>query len=75
MRIPGARYNWSVDVWVRRCATFSEERDADREFWKRMTPAARISALEELRAEWRETLDDGHQGLRRTVRLLQRQAR
>jgi hypothetical protein len=60
-----------VDVWVRRCASFEEEQRADREFWRAMTPAARIEALEELRELWRTSTGDTHEGLRRTVRVLQ----
>jgi hypothetical protein len=64
-----------MDVWVRRCASFEEEQRADRQFWRQMTPEARIQALEELRAQWRTTAGDGHEGLRRTVRVLQRPRR
>jgi hypothetical protein len=55
-----------VDVWVRRCASFEEEQRAEA-----MTPAARIEALEELRELWRTSTGDAHEGLRRTVRVLQ----
>jgi hypothetical protein len=68
-------YNRSVKAWVRKCSDFDEERAADREFWAQMTPSERVSALEELRAQWKSTSADGHEGLRRTVRVLQRPAR
>ena len=65
-----------TEVWVRRCADFDEEQRADREFWARTTPTERITALEELRAQWKSAMsDDGHEGLRRTVRVLQRETR
>ena len=69
------RYNQRVAVWVRKCANFAEDRQADREFWAQLTPAERISALEELRAQWIATIDHGDEGLRRTVRVLERAKR
>ena len=69
------RYNWPVTLWVRKCANFAEDRQADREFWAQLTPAERISALEELRAQWIASIDNGDQGLRRTVRVLERAPR
>ena len=44
-------------MWVRKCANFAEDRQADREFWAQLTPAERISALEDLRAQWIATID------------------
>ncbi|MBA3888275.1 MAG: hypothetical protein H0X67_21500 [Acidobacteria bacterium] len=62
-------------MWVRKCASFDEERLADREFWAQMTPEARIAALEELRAQWASMNGHGDEGLRRTVCVLQRPRR
>jgi hypothetical protein len=58
-------------VWVRKCASFEEERAADREFWARLTPDARVAAVDELRAQWAAMSGHGHEGLRRTVRVLE----
>jgi hypothetical protein len=65
----------AVEIWVRKCSSFEEERQADREFWATMTGDARVSAVDELRAEWATTSGHGHEGLRRTVRRIQRPAR
>jgi hypothetical protein len=62
-------------IWIRRCASFDEERAADREFWAQLTPAERIAAVEELRAQWASMSGHGHEGLRRTVRVLERPRR
>lgn len=70
-----ADYNPHMDVWVRKCASFEDERAADREFWARMTPAARIDVVEELRARWSSMRGDGHEGLRRTACVLERTVR
>lgn len=61
-----------MDLWVRKCTSFEEERAADREFWAQITPDARVAALDEMRAEWAARNADGEHGLRRTVRILQR---
>ncbi len=71
----GNRYNWSMQVWVRKCASFAEEREADREFWRQTTPDARVAAVEELRAQWAALRGERHEGLRRTVRVLERPKR
>ncbi len=34
-----------MELWVRKCASFVEERVADREFWRQMTPDERVDAL------------------------------
>jgi hypothetical protein len=68
-------YNQPMQVWVRKCASFDEDRDADREFWARMTPAERIAAVDELRAQWASMSGHGHEGLRRAVRMLERPPR
>jgi len=64
-----------MDVWVRKCSSFEEERRADREFWQRMTPDERVAVVEELRREWWELHGDGGpQRLRRAVRVLEPKA-
>jgi hypothetical protein len=59
-----------MKVWVRKCASFAEERAADREFWAEMSPDDRVAAVEELRAQWAAMRGEDHEGLRRTVRVL-----
>jgi hypothetical protein len=60
-----------MNLWVRRCASFAEEREADREFWRQLTPDERVAAVDELRAQWAVMRGQHHEGLRRTVRVLQ----
>lgn len=66
-----------VEIWVRKCSSFEEERRADREFWAALTPEQRVAAVEELRQEWARTrgTDEDLQGLRRSARVLQRTRR
>ena len=59
-----------MEIWLRRCASFDEEREADAEFWSRFTPDERVSVLEEMRREWLERNGRVDEGLRRTVRKL-----
>ena len=60
-----------TDVWVRKCDSFEEERLADREFWQAMTPDARVAMVEDLRRQWVKLQGVRHEGLRRTVRVLE----
>lgn len=64
-----------MEKWVRKCASFEEERQADREFWATMTGDARVSAVDELRAEWATTSGNGYERLRRVIRRVQRPER
>jgi hypothetical protein len=64
-----------VALWVRKCASFAEERAADRDFWRQMTPDERVAAVNELRAQWASLTGEGHEGFRRTVRVLERAER
>jgi hypothetical protein len=41
-----------VTIWFRRCATFEEEAEADRDYWQQYSPDERIAQIEELRAHW-----------------------
>ena len=59
-----------MERWVRTCASFDEEREADREFWARVTPDERVSAVESLRQQWLSMTGQRDEGLRRTVRVL-----
>ena len=68
-------YNDAVGLWIRKCASFAEERAADREFWRQMTPDERVAAVEELRAQWAALRGSSHEGFRRTVRVLERAQR
>ncbi|MCA1734014.1 MAG: hypothetical protein LC732_10490 [Acidobacteria bacterium] len=59
-----------MDIWLRRCASFAEEAEADAEFWRRFTPGERVSILEQMRREWLESNGRVDEGLRRTARVL-----
>ena len=58
-------------VWVRKCDSFEQEKHADREFWHAMTPDARVAVVEDLRRQWATLQGVDHEGLRRTVRVLE----
>jgi hypothetical protein len=60
-----------TDFWVRKSGSFGEDRRADREFWLAASPDARIQAVEELRQHWAKLKGVSHEGLRRTVRVLE----
>ena len=62
-------------LWVRKCASFAEERAADREFWQRLEPDARVAAVGELRAQWLVLTGARDEGLRRIIRVLERPPR
>jgi hypothetical protein len=57
-------------IWVRKSVSFDEDRRADREFWRAASAAARIQAVEQLRQHWAKLKGVSHEGLRRTVRVL-----
>jgi hypothetical protein len=59
-----------VETWVRTCASFEEEREADRQFWARLTPDERVAAVESLRQQWLKMTGQRDERLRRTVRVL-----
>jgi hypothetical protein len=58
----------AMDIWLRRCLSFEEEADADREFWARFSPDERVSILEQMRREWLERNGRVDEGLRRVAR-------
>ena len=64
-----------VTVWVRKCSSFAEEREADREFWAAMSPDARVALVEQLRQEWAQISGRPLERLRRIVCVLERQER
>jgi hypothetical protein len=39
-------------VWLRRCASFAEESDADRDYWSHFAPDERVALIADLRREW-----------------------
>jgi hypothetical protein len=41
-----------MTVWLRRCASFAEEAEADREYWSAFTPDERVALIADLRQEW-----------------------
>ena len=59
-----------MEIWVRKCSSFEEEQEADREFWAKLTPEQRVAAVEELRMQGMGPQDECVEGLRRTVRVL-----
>jgi hypothetical protein len=62
-------------VWLRKCASFEEDRQADREFWAAFTPDARVALVEQIRQDWTRISGQPLERLRRTVRVLEREAR
>ena len=46
-----------MDIWVRKCRSFEEEQEADREFWRQLAPSQRIAIVEDLRQ--REDSEEG----------------
>jgi hypothetical protein len=41
-----------MTVWLRRCASFAEEAEADREYWSVFAPDERVALIADLRQEW-----------------------
>ena len=41
-----------MTVWLRRCASFEEEAEADREYWSGFSPDERVTLIADLRQEW-----------------------
>jgi hypothetical protein len=60
------------NVWIRRCSSPAEAEEADREFWAQMTGDERVEALEQMRRDAWKVTGERLQGLRRTVRILDR---
>ena len=60
-----------ADVWVRKLSSFEDDRRADREFWRAVSPDARVAAVEDLRRQWARFQGVDDEGLRRTVRVLE----
>ena len=59
-----------TDVWVRKSDSFEDDRRANRAFWRAASAEARIAAVEQLRHHWAQLQGVSHEGLRRTVRVL-----
>ena len=57
-------------IWVRKYASFAEEREADREFRATMTPDAPVAAFERLRKEWALISGRPEKRRRKTARVL-----
>ncbi len=68
-------YNATMEGWVRRCSSFAEEADADREFWAGMTANERVAVVEQMRNEWWDRNGGRDEGLRRVVRVLRKAQR
>jgi hypothetical protein len=58
-------------VWLRRHESFAEEARADREFWASMTPDQRVAVIDQLIIDWLRLRGAGHEGLRRSARVLE----
>lgn len=58
-------------IWIRKCSSFEEEAEADREFWERMTGQERVEALEEMRQESWKVTGERVEGLRRVARVVE----
>jgi hypothetical protein len=41
-----------MPVWLRRCASFAEEAEADRDYWSAFTADERVALIADLRQEW-----------------------
>lgn len=60
-----------ADVWIRKLDSFDDAQRADREFWRSVSPDARVAAVEDLRKQWAVLQGANDEGLRRTVRVLE----
>lgn len=41
-----------MPLWLRRCASFAEESEADRDYWSHFAPDERVALIADLRREW-----------------------
>ena len=44
--------------WLRICASFEEEAEADREYWQQFSPVERVALIEQMREEWAAMTDE-----------------
>lgn len=70
VRRPCVGYDDAVTLWIKRASSFEEEAEADVEFYRSMSPQERVDLLEQMRADWIESQNEGDEGLRRTVRRI-----
>jgi hypothetical protein len=47
-----------VKPWVRVCASFEEEAQADRDYWQQFSPGARVALINQMREEWASMTDE-----------------
>lgn len=40
------------EVWFRKCSSFEEEAEADREYWAQFSPDEKVALIEELKNRW-----------------------
>ncbi|HBL27830.1 MAG TPA: hypothetical protein DD490_13410 [Acidobacteria bacterium] len=59
------------DIWLRKCSSFEEEEEADREFWAQMTGNERVQVLEQMRRDAWKVTGERPQGIRKVARILQ----
>ena len=57
-------------VWLRRCASYAEEAEADAEFWEQLGADGRVAVTEQMRREHSQADEPNEPGLRRVVRVL-----
>lgn len=60
------------EVWLRKGSSFTEDEEADREFWEQMTGRERVEVLEEMRREAWKVTGEPLEGLRRVIRVVER---
>lgn len=61
------------EIWVRKCSSWEEEAEADREFWARMSPGERVETVESIRLDLFAMRGESEERLRRVARVLRRE--
>lgn len=61
------------EIWVRKCSSWEEEAEADREFYARMSPGERVEAVESIRQDLFAMRGESEERLRRVARVLRRE--
>ena len=60
-------------IWVNKAKSFSDASDFDNEYYRKMSPEARLSELQELRENSfipEDDLDESRKGFRRSFRII-----
>ena len=61
------------EIWVRKCSSWEEEAQADREFWAGMSPDERVEAIDGIRQTLFAMRGESEERLRRVARVLRRE--